>query len=133
MLGGIFLVMGLNGLFEFLSMPPMPEAARAFMIALVATGYMMPLIKITEIVGALMLLSGRYVPLGLTLLAPGIVNILLFHAMLAPAGIGLAVFIVALEIYLAYSYRDVFRPMLSTNPRTTAAKPVHERFAYDRP
>lgn len=131
LLGLIFVVMGLNGFFGFLPMPPMPVAAGEFMGALAATGYMMPLIKITEVVGGLMLLSGRYVPLGLTLLAPGIVNIVLFHVFLAPASLPLAILILALEIYLAYSYRDVFRPVLSATPKPTNAKAPHQRFAYD--
>ncbi len=131
LLGLIFVVMGLNGFFGFLSMPPMPLGAAEFMAALEATGYMMPLIKITEVVGGLMLLSGRYVPLGLVLLAPGIVNIALFHAVLAPTGLVMALVLVALEVYLAYSYRDVFRPILSASQKTTDAKEPHQRFAYD--
>jgi hypothetical protein len=60
-----------------------------------------------------MLLSGFLVPLGLALIAPVIVNIFAFHAVLAPAGMGMAYFISILEIYLAYSYRDSFLPMLA--------------------
>lgn len=130
-LGLIFTVMGINGFLQFIPMPPMPEEAGAFMGALAATGYMMPLIKITEIVGGLMLLSGKYVPFGLTLLAPGVVNILLFHAFLAPSGLLMALVVVALEGYLAWSYRDVFRPMLSANVRTTESKAPAQRFAHD--
>lgn len=130
-LGLIFVVMGLNGFLGFMPMPPMPEAAGEFMGALAATGYMMPLIKITEVVGGLMLLSARYVPLGLTILAPNIVNIFLFHAVLAPSGLAIAVTLVALEVYLAYSYRDVFRPLLSATQKTTDAKAPQQRFAHD--
>ncbi len=131
LLGLIFTVMGFNGFFQFIPLPSMPEPAGAFMGALAATGYMLPLIKITEIVGGLMLLSGRYVPLGLTLLAPNVVNITLFHVFLAPSGLLMAFIVLALEIYLAWSYRDVFRPMLSANVRTTESKPVTQRFAHD--
>jgi uncharacterized membrane protein YphA (DoxX/SURF4 family) len=122
--------MGLNGFLGFMPLPPMPEAAGEFMGALVATGYMIPLIKLTEIVAGLMLLSGRFVPLGLTLLAPDLVNIALFHAVLAPSGLIVAVVLLGLELYLAYSYRDVFRPLLSATQKTTDARAPQQRFAY---
>lgn len=130
-LGAIFLVMGLNGFFNFMPMPAMPEAAGNFMGALVATGYMMPLLKTVEVVGGLLLLVGRYIPLGLALLAPVIVNITLFHLFLAPSGLVIAIVLLVAEIYLAWSYRDVFRPMLSVTTRPTDSKAPSQRFAYD--
>lgn len=112
-LGLIFSVFGLNGFLHFLPQPPVPEAAGSFMGALAATGYMFPLIKGTEVVSGLLLLSGRYVPLALTLLAPIIVNIVAFHVVLAPAGSAMALFVLALEIYLAWVHRAAFRGVLS--------------------
>src|SRR5882672_10213111 len=104
--GGLFLLFGLNGFFNFLPMPALPEAEQHFIGALAATGYMFPLIKGTEVVSALLLLSGRYVPLALTLIAPVLVNIVAVHVFLAPAGLPLALFLLATELYLAFSYRD---------------------------
>lgn len=130
-LGVIFAVMGFNGFFHFIPMPEMPEAAGGFMGALAATGYMMPLIKIVEIVGGLLLLMGRYIPLGIALLAPVIVNIVLFHLFLAPSGLPIALLLLVAEIYLVWSYRDVFRPMLSVTTRPTDSKAPSRRFAYD--
>jgi hypothetical protein len=133
LLGSIFLIFGLNGFFGFLPMPEMPGAAGEFMGALAATGYLFPLIKLVEIVAGLMILLGRHVPLALTLLAPGIVNIVLFHVFLAPAGLPLAALVLTLEIYLAWSFRDVYRPMLSARSTPTAKKRPAERFQYDVP
>jgi uncharacterized membrane protein YphA (DoxX/SURF4 family) len=111
-LGLIFLVFGLNGFLHFLPQPPMSGPPADFIGALAATGYMFPLIKGTEVVAGALLLSGRYVPLALTLLAPVVVNIVGFHAFLAPAGIFLPLLIVALEILLAWAYRAAFRGVL---------------------
>src|SRR5262245_14008901 len=86
-LGLIFTVFGLNGFLHFLPQPPSTPAAMAFGGALAATGYMFPLIKGTEVLAGVLLLSGRYVPLALTLLAPVVVNIVAFHLFLAPAGL----------------------------------------------
>ena len=111
-LGGIFFVFGLNGFLQFLSSPPIPPRALAFIAALGATGYMFPIIKGTEVIAGALLLSNRYVPLALTLLAPIIVNITLFHTILAPS-LPLTLLILAAEIFLAWSYRKAFAPMLA--------------------
>jgi len=118
-LGLAFFVFGLNGFLQFMPMPPVPEKAGAFLGALAATGYMFPLIKGTEVIAGALLLSGRFAPLALTLLAPILVNIVAYHAALAPAGLGLPVVLVALEIYLAWAYRGAFRGVLA--PQATPA------------
>jgi hypothetical protein len=111
-LGLVFTVFGLNGFLHFLPAPPAPPAALAFLGGLVGSGYMFPLIKGTEVVAGLLLLGNRFVPLALTLLAPVIVNIVLFHAVLAPAGLGIPLLVLFAEIYAAWSYREAFVPML---------------------
>jgi putative oxidoreductase len=118
-LGLPFAVMGLNKLFSFLPQPPMSGPPAEFFGALFATGYMLPLLAATEIVAGLLLLSGRFVPLALTLLAPVVVNILGFHLFLAKGGLPLPLTLVAAEVYLAWAYRDAFAPMLRarTAPR----------------
>ncbi|WP_437477622.1 DoxX family protein [Sorangium sp. So ce1014] len=112
LLGLVFFVFGLNGFLQFLPQPPAPEAAASFGAALAATGYMFPLIKGTEVVAGALLLSNRYVPLALALLAPIVVNIVAFHTFLTPPNPA-AWLILALELYLAFAYRAAFRPMLA--------------------
>jgi hypothetical protein len=112
LLGLIFAVFGLNGFFHFLPQPPMSGPPAAFVGALFASGYFFPLLKGTEVISGALLLSNRLVPLALTVLAPVIVNIVAFHAFLAPSGLALPIVIVALEVFLARSYRSVFRPVL---------------------
>lgn len=122
-LGLSFFVFGLNGFLHFLPQPPMSGPPAAFAGALFATGYMFPLIKGTEVAASVLLLSNRYVPLALAVLAPLLVNIVAFHAFLAPAGLALPIVLTALELYLARSYRAAFAPMLRarTEPHVTAA------------
>jgi uncharacterized membrane protein YphA (DoxX/SURF4 family) len=126
-LGLAFFVFGLNGFLQFMPMPPHPEKAGAFLGALAATGYMFPLIKGTEVIAGALLLSGRFTPLALLLLAPILVNIVGFHAALAPDGVGLPVVLVALEAYLAWAYRSSFRGVLAAKatPATAGAEPEH--------
>ncbi len=121
LLGLVFFVFGLNGFLQFLPMPPMPEAPAAFMAALAATGYMFPLIKGTEIVAGALLLSGRFVPLALVVLAPVVVNIFAFHLVFTPGEIGMSVVLVVLMAYLGFAYRDSFRGVLDANARPRVA------------
>ncbi len=122
LLGLVFFVFGLNGFLNFLPQPPHPAAAGAFLGGLFASGYFFPLLKGTKTIAGALLLSGRFVPLALTVLAPVIVNIVAFHAFLDPAGIVVPLVIVALEVFLAYSYRSVFRPMLDARARPDTAE-----------
>jgi len=121
LLGLIFFVFGLNGFFHFLPQPPMSGPPAEFAGALFASGYMFPLIKGTEVIAGILLLSGRLVPLALTVLAPVVVNIVAFHLFLAPAGLGLPLFIVALGVFLAWSYRSSFAGVLRVNAQPDAA------------
>ena len=113
LLGLIFFVFGLNGFFNFIPMPTnLPEKMVAFSSGLMASGYFFPLLKGTEVVCGLLLLSGAFVPLALIVLAPIIINIILVHAFLEPSGLPLAVIIAALEIYLAFfasPYREIVK------------------------
>jgi putative oxidoreductase len=109
--GLMFLVFGLNGFLHFLPMPPISGPAGAFMGALIATGYMMPLIKGVEVICGAMLLANCWSALALVLLAPNVVNIFLFHTLLAPSGIVMGIVVLILEVFLMWSYRDRYLPM----------------------
>jgi hypothetical protein len=121
LLGLAFAVFGLNGFLGFLPMPPHEGGAGDFLGALAASGYMFPLIKGTELVAGLLLLSNRFVPLALTLLAPVLVNIVAFHVALEPASLGLPIVLLALELALAWAYRASFAPMLAAKVAPAAA------------
>ncbi len=123
LLGLIFFVFGLNFFLNFIPPHPMPEAAGAFAGALFASGYLFVVLKVVEVASGVLLLAGLFVPLALALLAPIVVNIVLFHAFLAPSGLPLALLVLALEIFLAWSYRSAYRPMLAA--RVAPTEPDH--------
>ena len=99
LLGVVFLVFSLNHWLQFIPIPPPPEGSPAagFMGAIYGSGFM-TVVKALELIAALLLLSGRFVNLGLTLLGPIILNVFLFHLFIAPGNYGLVVFICVLAI-----------------------------------
>ena len=120
LLGFIFFASGLAGLLN-LAPPPadLPENMKTFMAGMMATTYFFPLLKGTETICGLLLLSGFYVPLALVVLAPVILNIFLTHAFMAPSGLPLAVVLGGLEIYLAFfasPYKEAIRPIFMRKP-----------------
>lgn len=113
LLGLIFFVFGLNGFLNFIPVPPMPEGPAQLMGAFVQSGYMLPTIKATEVVGGLLLLSGFFVPLALVVLAPITINILLFHIFLTPgADSVMSIVMVLLHILAALGVWEKFKPIL---------------------
>jgi hypothetical protein len=107
-----FLVFGLNGFLNFMPTPKdLPPDIITVSAGLIKGGYM-AVVSATEIIVAVLLLSNRFVPLALALLAPIIVGILTFHLAIASATIGPGIVVLAMELYLAWAYRGAFRPML---------------------
>ena len=115
LLGLAFLVFGINGFFTFIEPPPMEGDAQQFVNILLSSGYLY-VVKILEVAGGLMLLSGRFVPLGLCLLCPVIVNILLFHAFLEPSGLPMAVVLCLLAGFLVHAHRPSFAALFKARP-----------------
>jgi putative oxidoreductase len=93
--GAIFLVFGLNGFLNFIHQPPPEGVAGQFIGALYVSHYLWVIFGVQLIAGVLLLVN-RYVPLAVALLAPVIVNILTFHATMAPSGLPLALVVAAL-------------------------------------
>jgi uncharacterized membrane protein YphA (DoxX/SURF4 family) len=108
LLGLIFVVFGLNGFLNFLSMGPMPSGlAGQFVGALVLSHYFW-VVAALQIAGGALLLVNRFVPLGLVLLGPVIVNIILYHLLLNPTGIALAIVVTILWLIVFYAHRQYF-------------------------
>ena len=93
-LGLVFVVFGLNGFFHFIPNPEMTERMTAFMMALGSTGYFMIVVKLVEVTSGLMILTGRFLPLGLILLAPVTVHILGVHLFLDQSELPMAIVII---------------------------------------
>lgn len=108
LLGLLFLIFGANGFLNFIPQPPMPDSpASRFAILLMTTHYMYFVCAIM-VVSAILFLTGRYVPLALVLIGPVIVNILLFHVLMAPGSIGAGALAAILWFIIFFHARSAF-------------------------
>jgi putative oxidoreductase len=105
--GVIFLVFGLNGFLNFIPLPPPGGIAGQFLGALYVSHYLWVIFAFQVIAGVLLLVN-RYVPLAAAILAPVLVNILTFHALMAPSGLPLALFVTFLWIVIFIEVRPAF-------------------------
>jgi putative oxidoreductase len=108
LLGLIFVVFGLNGFLNFLNMGPMPSGLAGQFIGALALSHYYWVVAALQVVGGVLLLVNRFVPLGLVLLGPVIVNIVLYHAFLNPTGAALAIVVVILWLIVFYWHRQYF-------------------------
>ena len=116
LLGLIFLVFGLNGFLHFIPMPP-PSGLAGDYMAVMSKSHYMVFVFLLQIVGGALLLAGQYIPLALAMLAPVILNIVLYHALMAPEGLPVAAVTLVLWVFLFFRHFVAFAPLFS-NPRT---------------
>jgi uncharacterized membrane protein YphA (DoxX/SURF4 family) len=122
LLGLILFVLGLNLILPFLHIP-YPTGDALTWYGIMATHRWITFVGVIQVIGGLLLLVGRFVPLALTILAPILVNILLSHALLWPHDYVPAIIATVLEIILLIFYRRSFAPLFMPDPTTGTHKP----------
>jgi hypothetical protein len=105
--GLIFLTFGLNGFLNFIPLPPPQGVAAQFMGTLYTSHYLWVIFAF-QVIPGILLLANRYVPLAVAMLAPVIVNILTFHALMAPSGLPLALLVAVLWVAVFVDVRAAF-------------------------
>ena len=118
LLGLVFIVFGLNGIRPFIPMGQMPTGLAGQFIGAMMQSHYSLIVAILQVIGGILLLANRYVTLGLVILGPIIVNIFLFHALMEPKGLPLAIVVVILWLVLAFHARrslsSIFAPRIET-------------------
>ncbi len=120
LLGIIFTVFGLNGFLHFIHQPPPPDPVAIQFLVAVSTSHFAAFFFAMQVLGGLLLLSGYFVPLALTVLAAELYNILAFHMTMAPASVAPALVACILWILVFLQYRETFYGIFSAKPRTRA-------------
>jgi len=117
----VFIVFGFEKIHDFMHapMPPADSWPGKFMVVMFATGYLKA-IGVFEMLGGLLLLPGRTVPMALCIVCPIGINILLFDFLIAGGqGVAPGLVVVLLELVLIYGYRSSFAGILSFNEKST--------------
>ena len=112
LLGLVFVIFGLNVYIMFMP-APQPQGDVGTLSTLMFSHHWFHFYALLYLIAGVLLLIGRYVPVALVLLGPILVNILLFHLTLAPAGIGPGLFCALLEVFLIYAYWPAFRAIFT--------------------
>ena len=112
LLGIMLLIFGLNKFLKFMPMPDMDGAAKEFFDALLNSGYIMPIVAVVEIVTGILFLTNKYTALAAVVLFPVILNALLFHLFLDPAGMGAAALAMIMVIVVAFANKGKYHDML---------------------
>src|ERR1700758_4978506 len=116
LLGLIFTVFGLNGFLNFIHQPPPANPLALQFLVAASASHFAAFFFAVQLIGGLLLLSGFFVPLALTVLAAELYNILAFHLTLAPASIGPALVASVLWILVFLQYRNSFAGILAVKP-----------------
>ncbi len=112
LMGLLFLFASITYLFKLITPPPLTGAMKTFSDGIEASVYLMPTVKVVELLCGTAFVVGRFVPLATVLISPIIVNIVLVHAFMAPEGLPVAVFLVFANAFVAYQHRESYRPLL---------------------
>ena len=111
-MGLMFFVFGLNGLFGFFPTPSIQQELATF-----PASYFFPFVQIIEVGCALLFLINRFVPLATIVIASVVVNIFVFHLFVDPGGMVVAIPLLILNVILGIAYRDSFAGLLMANPK----------------
>jgi uncharacterized membrane protein YphA (DoxX/SURF4 family) len=120
LLGLMFTVFGLNGFLQFIHQPPPTNPLTIQFLVAVSASHFAAFFFAVQVIGGLLLLSGFFVPLALTLLAAELYNILAFHMTLAPASVAPALVACVLWVLVFLRYRESFNGIFSVKPATQA-------------
>jgi uncharacterized membrane protein YphA (DoxX/SURF4 family) len=120
LLGLMFTIFGLNGFLQFIHQPPPANPLTIQFLVAVSASHFAAFFFAVQVIGGLLLLSGFFVPLALTLLAAELYNILAFHMTLAPATVAPALVACVLWVLVFLRYRESFNGIFSVKPATQA-------------
>jgi putative oxidoreductase len=115
LMGIIFLFSSIVVLFNLIPSPEMAGTVKIFNEGIAASVYLVPLLKVVELICAIAFLSGRFVPLASVMIFPVTINIFLFHLFLAIEGLPVASFLLLGNIFLGYVNRKKYQTLLAVN------------------
>jgi len=118
LLGLIFVIYGVNYFIPFVSLPATSPEGQELLDAFAASGFFLPLLRVTQLVAGIALLANRFAPLAVVILAPIVVNIVLYDIFLDLAGLPMGILLLALQSFLGWAYCDDYERLLKPGTAT---------------
>lgn len=115
LLGLVFVVFGLNPFLKFIPMQMPPGTAGQFLTVLFVSHFVY-VVGAAQVIGGVLLLINRYVPLALTILGPVIVSILTYHLLMDLKGLPLAIIVTVFWFILFFRYKQNFSGIFTPRP-----------------
>ena len=122
LLGHVFTIFGLNGFFHFIPQPPPASPTAAQYMTVMSVSRIFYFVFATELVTGIVLLTDRFVPLALAVLAPVLVNILPYQSTMDPSGLPVALFATVLWAAVFFRYRNSFSKLFEAHPALEALR-----------
>ncbi len=116
LLGLLFTVFGLNGFLNFIHQPPPSTPLALQYLTVMAASHYFVLVFLIQLIAGVLLLVNRFVPLALTLLGPVLVNVLLYHSLMAHEGLPMAFFAILLWLLVFLRVRGAFSGLFQATP-----------------
>lgn len=113
LMGLMFAFASIAFFFKLVDAPEQTGSVKIFNDGIAASIYLMPTVKVFELLCAIAFLSGKFVPLATTVIFPITLNILLFHVFLQPEGLPIAILLMIGNLFLAYYYRARYKTVLA--------------------
>ena len=113
LMGLMFAFASIAFFFKLAEAPELTGSIKVFNDGIAASVYLMPTVKVFELLCAIAFLSGRFVPLATVVIFPIVLNILLFHAFLETSGLPVAILLMIGNLFLAYYHRAKYKPILA--------------------
>ncbi len=113
LMGLLFLFASVTFFFKLMPQPELQGNAKLFMQGMEASVYLMPTVKLIELICALALISGRFVPLATVMIFPIILNILLLNAFVDPKNVPMGIVLLLANLFLAYAYRKNYATLVA--------------------
>jgi putative oxidoreductase len=115
LLGLMFLIFGLNNFFHFMPMGPLPTGTPGQFLGALFVSHYFYVVGALMVISAILFLVNRFVGLGLVLLGPVLFNILVYHLLMDPGGIGPGAFGTLLWLLVAWQHRKVFERLFAAH------------------
>lgn len=110
--GSLLLFGSVSYFFHLFPQPELSGSMKIFNDGINASVYLMPLIKATELICGISFIVNRFIPLTTILIFPITINILGVHLFIAPEGLPIAIFILLSNLFLAFSYKEIYKCLL---------------------